>query len=137
MWISNKSKFRLRSLSCQPGFLLGFFWTIRLNVNVYNIKLCFILLFGENMLAYFVQILYIIAWETLTTKSLAKFLIFCIRVQMCYSKFAWITLKFVSSTINSVIIDDKNDTSHFISGKSLTLHSTKSKSTITHNINTP
>jgi hypothetical protein len=54
-----------------------------------------------------------------------------------YTVFFWISFKFLSAAVDSVVIDDKNDTSQLVSGHSLALHGAESKGTVTHDTHTP
>ena len=56
---------------------------------------------------------------------------------MSYTVFLWISFKFLSAAVDSVVIDDKNDTSQLVSGDSLALHCAESKGTVTHDTYTP
>lgn len=48
-----------------------------------------------------------------------------------------ISNKFISASVNAVVVDDENDGSHLITSQSLALHSTKAKSTVSHHGNCP
>lgn len=106
-------------------------------MDVNNKELELVLFRREYFGANFVQVFDILNWESLTAKSLSKFFILGFWVQVSYTVFFWISFKFLSATVDSVVVDNKNDTSQLVSGHSLTFHGAESKGTVTHDTHTP